>query len=346
MSAEPLPFEVTEVSVVSGAEFAALTQGVQPDLPPNDPAEIEQPVIDETPPAPTVETPPEVPDAPTAVEPPAPETPPAAPDLTVPETVVTDAPPDVPDTPTIVAPPPSVELGQSIRPVPRPAPRVAPEIVAPPPPDATVAPDVAQAATDQTDVPVEEETDVADETTAPEIAADQIVTEAEDPSFAPEISSRPQTRPQRTAVAQTPTEDAVDPVAAALAAAGAADTPAPTPNPGLSGGELSDGQKADLRREIRNCWSVGSASTAALNTTVVVEWTMNPNGSIDGSSFELVSFSGGARADAEVAYRMARSAIARCQNDSGRNGYSLPSEQFSEPQRLRLAFDPSEMRLR
>jgi len=28
---DPLPFEITEVSVVSGDDFAAMTQGVQPD---------------------------------------------------------------------------------------------------------------------------------------------------------------------------------------------------------------------------------------------------------------------------------------------------------------------------
>ncbi len=361
MDAEPLPFEVTEVSVVSGEEFAALTQGVQPDQPVGSVPELEQPVIEEPePPAPVVETPPEVAPPPEPIETPAPEAPPEAPDLTVPETVVTDVAPAVPDTPTIVAPPPSAEIGSSLRPVPRPAPRVAPEIVAQPEPDATVAPEVTQAATENTEAPVEEDVDVAEETTAPEEAADEIVTEAETPAFAPEISSRPQTRPSRpTPVAEPEVEVAdntggesaaepdVDPVAAALAEAAASASADPTPSvQGLQGGDLSDGQKADLRREIRNCWSVGSASTAALNTIVTVEWVINPNGSIDGGSFEMVAFEGGSRADADVAYRMARSAISRCQNDGGRSGYTLPADQFQEPRRLRLSFDPSEMRLR
>jgi hypothetical protein len=348
MSAEPLPFEVTEVSVVSGEEFAALTQGVQPDQPSGDPVEIEPPVIDETPPTPAVEPPPEGGETPPPVEAPDVERPPVAPELDVPDTVVTDTPPDVPQTPTIVAPPPSAEIGSSTRPVPRPAERVASELIAPPPPDATIAPDVATAETEDTDVPVEEEVIVEEETTAPEQETDQIVTEAEDPVFAPEISSRPQTRPQRTVEAEVPTEDVVDPVAVALAEAGAAETQEPTPNEttGLAGGDISDGQKADLRREIRGCWSVGSASTAALNTIITVEWIMNPDGSIDGGSFDLVAFEGGGQADADVAYRIARSAIARCQRDGGRSGYTLPSEQFTEPRRVRLRFDPSEMRLR
>ena len=345
MSSDPLPFEVTEVSVVSGAEFAALTQGVQPDLPPNDPAEIEQPLVDETPPAPAIETPPEVPDAPPVVQPPAPETPPAAPDLTVPDTVVTDTPPDVPDTPTIVAPPPSAELGQSIRPVPRPAPRVAPEIVAPPPPDATVAPDVAQAATDETDAPAEENTEVVEETTAPEAAADQIVTEAEDPSFAPEISSRPQTRPQRAAVAETSAEDAIDPVAAALAAAGAADTPTPTPTPtpGLSGGQLSDGDKSGFLRQIGTCWNTGTLSTGAQNTIIDMVFDMTPDGRPVSSSVRLDGFSGGSAADAEAAFQTARRALLRC---SGDTGYDLPRDQYDQWSRVILTVDPTAMRQR
>ena len=141
-----------------------------------------------------------------------------------------------------------------------------------------------------------------------------------------------------TTVGETPTEPEVDPVAVALAEAAA--------NPGLGGGELSDRQRADLRREIGGCWSVGSASTAALNTTVTVEWVINPDGTIVGSSFELVDFSGGAQADADVAYRIARSAISRCQRADGRLGYTLPADEFQEPVRLRLSFDPSEMRLR
>lgn len=344
MSSEPLPFEVTEVSVVSGAEFAALTHGVQPDLPPNDPAELEQPVIEDTPPPPSIETPPEVAPPPPPVEAPSIEQPPAAPDLTVPETVVTDTPPDVPDTPTIVAPPPSAELGQSIRPVPRPAPRVAPEIVAPPAPDATVAPDVAQAATDQSEAPVEEQVDVTEETTAPEAAADQIVTEAEDPSFAPEISSRPQTRPQRAAAAaNTPTEDAVDPVAAALAAAGAVETPTPSPTPGLSGGQLSDGDKSGFLRQIGTCWNTGSLSTGAQNTIIDMVFDMTPDGQPVASSVRLDGFSGGSAADADTAFKTARRALLRC---SGDTGYDLPRDQYDQWSRVILTVDPTAMRQR
>ena len=108
MDAEPLPFEITEVSVVSGEEFAALTQGVQPDQPVGTVPELEAPEIEvPEPPAPVVETPPEPVEPPAPIEAPTVEAPPEAPDLTAPETVVTDAPPDVPDTPPepLVEPP-------------------------------------------------------------------------------------------------------------------------------------------------------------------------------------------------------------------------------------------------
>lgn len=348
MSADPLPFEVTEVSVVSGAEFAALTQGVQPDLPPNDPVALEQPDVQDAPetPTPTPETPPEVQETPTAVEPPAPETPPVAPDLTTPETIVTDEPPQVPDTPTIVAPPPSAELGNSIRPVPRPVDRVAPETITPPEPDATVAPEVTQAATDQTEAPVEEDVDVAEETTAPEAATDQIITEADDPSFAPEISSRPATRPASVAAAAEQAEQ--DAINAALAAAGAAEeTPAPdttpTPTPGLSGGQLSEGDKSGFLRQIGNCWNTGTLSTGAQNTIIEMAFDMTPDGRPVSGTIRLDGFTGGSASDADAAFQTARRALLRCTGDSG---YDLPRDQYELWQRVILTVDPTSMRQR
>lgn len=346
MDAEPLPFEITEVSVVSGDEFAALTQGVQPDQPVGAVPELEQPEIEvPEPPAPVVETPPEPVEPPAPIEAPTVEAPPEAPDLTVPETVVTDAPPDVPDTPTIVAPPPSAELGSSLRPVPRPAPRVAPEIVAQPEPDATVAPEVTEAATEQVEAPTEEPVEPAEETTAPEAAADQIVTEAEEPAFAPEISTRPQTRPSRPApAAETPADEAVDPVAAALAEAGAGETdaPAPTPTPGLSGGSLSEGDKSGFLRQVGNCWNTGTLSTGAQNTIIVMSFDMTPDGRPVSDSIRLGSFSGGSAADADAAFQTARRALLRCTGE----GYDLPQDQYELWSRVELTVDPTAMRQR
>lgn len=351
MASEPLPFEVMDVSVVSGDEFAALTQGARPDLPASEPAALTQPDVPdlpETPPTPTPETPPDVAETPVPVTPPAPETPPEAPDLTVPETIVTDTPPDIPDTPTIIAPPPSADVGESPRPVPRPAPRVAPEIVTPPDADATVAPEVQQAATDQSQAPVEEDVEVAEETTAPEAAADEIVTEAEEPSFAPEISSRPASRPSRPAPSvEVPREPAEDPVAAALAAAGAVESPTPTPDPtpstGLSGGSLSEGDKSGFLRQIGTCWNTGTLSTGAQNTIIEMAFEMTPDGRPVSGSVQLESFTGGSASDADAAFQTARRALLRCAGDSG---YDLPRDQYAQWQRVVLTVDPTTMRQR
>lgn len=348
-ASEPLPFEITEVSVVSGEDFAAMTQGAQPDAPPSDPVVIEQPAVDETPPAPELETQPDVPDSPTPVEPPAPETPPEAPDLSVPDTVVTDAPPDVPDTPQIITAPQSAEIGTSTRPVPRPATRVAPEVIAPPEPDATVAPEVTQAATEQVEAPAEEVVEPAEETTAPQEAADQIVTEAEEPSFAPEISSRPPSRPASVAAAAQAAEQTAVDEALAAALESQSNTPAdpePSVNTGLSGGQLTDSQTASFLRQIGSCWTLGAISTAAMSTSVTVQFSMDTGGVLDTGSIRMTAFAGGSAADADIIYRAAKSALVRCRTADGRTGYDVPEEQFQTRRDLQLIFDPSDMRLR
>ena len=348
MSSDPPPFEVMDVSVVSGLEFAALTQGVQPDLPSSEPVAIEIPVVDQTPSILVEQTPPEVGELPRPVIPPAAESPPEAPDLTAPETSVTDAAPEIPDMPQIINPEPSAELGSNPRPIPRVAPRVAPEIIAPPEPDATVAPEVAQAAIEEVKATIEKITEPAEETTAPEAAANQIVTEAEEPTFAPEISSRPKTRSQQAAaVVEPPNESAVDPVAAALAAAGLVETPTPTQTPTvtprLSDGQLSDGDKSGFLRQIGNCWNVGPTSTGALNTIVEMSFSMTPDGRPVEGSFELLSSSSGNSNDAITAYEAARRAIIRCKGDAG---YDLPRDQYAQWQNVILTVDPTAMRNR
>jgi len=219
--------------------------------------------------------------------------------------------------------------------------------VAPPPPDASVAPEVTQAATDQVEAPVEPETDVADETTAPQEATDQIITEAEDPSFAPEISSRPVSRPASVTSAAQAADQAADQAAidAALAAAGAADStvPTPTPTPGLSGGQLSDGDKSGFLRQIGNCWNTGTLSTGAQNTIIDMIFDMTPDGRPVSGSVQLDGYSGGSASDADAAFQTARRALLRCAGDSG---YDLPRDQYDQWSRIILTVDPTSMRQR
>jgi hypothetical protein len=217
--------------------------------------------------------------------------------------------------------------------------------VVPPAPDAEVAPEVAQATT-QTESPDATPQPEVESTTSPEEAAPEIVTEAETPSGAPEISRRPQTRPQRVAAA-APAEPAVDPVAAALAAAGATDTPAPAPTPvptpGLSGGQLSEGDKSGFLRQIGQCWNTGALSTGAQSTVIDMAFEMTPDGRPVAGSIRLDGYSGGNAADAETAFQAARRALLRCAGDAG---YDLPQDQYAQWQRVVLTVDPTRMRNR
>ncbi len=346
-SADPLPFEVTEVAVISAEDFAVLTAGGQPSDPVIETAQPVTPVEDTPPepaPAPVTPTEPAAPE----LAPPAEDTPPDVSQITTPPTA------EVEDTPP--AEPPAPALGQSatlvtgatVRPKPRPAPRVAPTPVAQPEPDADVA-DVAQEQTNSNDaaeVPVEEQ-----DAAAPEAAATEIVTEAEKDertedaqvSAAPVTSTRPTSRPNRPAPStQTQTaEDTANSVNDAIAEAlGDADT---TPAPQQpTGPPLTGGERDALRVAVSQCWNVGSLSSEALATTVVVAMSMTQDGKPVTNSIQLKSFSGGSESAANKAYQAARRAIIRC----GANGYNLPNEKYDQWQEIEMTFNPAKMRLK
>lgn len=347
--ADPPPFEMTEVSVISGADFdRLLAAGQSPDTA----TEVAQPAPPEvTPDAPEVVATPD-----TAIEQPAPiqaETPPAddaPPEVTEqalpPETQVDDTPPEL-DQPVgdvaVLVPEVSPQA------VPRPVERVAPEPVAQPEPDATPDPVEQQAvAPDAIGETVEE----PQEAQAPDEATTEIVTEA---TAAPTASPRPPgkrpTAPQPQ-VAETPTPTSTptpttptptapstdtDAVAAALAEAlSGAETPAAT---APSGPPLSAGEKESLRVAVSACWNVGSLSSAALQTTVVVSVKMNQNGTPVTETIRQVGSSGGSDADASRVFESARRAIIRC----GSKGYKLPSDKYSQWQTIEMTFDPKKM---
>jgi len=337
-TAEPLPFEVTEVTAISSEEYAAL---VAPQESPDAASDIvtpDAPEIDDATPdvAATPDEPPEVtqPDVTEVTEPDAiPDVPQPAP-----ETEVTDEPP--------VLEPPSEDVAvllptPTVRPKPRPAPRVAPEPVAQPEPD-TAIDDIVQEET----TPSEEAETVQDETeaTSPEEATTEIVTEAEELAVlaAPTASLRPQTRPQRAAQTEptedtTPSTDAVnDALAEALGTGGTDTTPEPT-GPPLTGGE-----KDALRVAVEKCWNVGSLSSEALQTTVVVGVKMSEDGKPQTNSIQMLSSSGGSDAAAQQAYEAARRAIIRC----GASGYDLPVEKYDRWRDIEMTFNPEKMRIK
>ena len=193
---EPLPFEVTEVTAISGEEYAAL---VAPQSAPETAVDVtspEAPDIDDSAPdlGSGTDVQPEVAQPDVAATPPPDERPEVTEVMPPADAEVSDEPPEIT--------PPSEDvavLAPEVAPEaqPREADRVAPEPVAQPEPDAQID-DIVQPETvpDEAAETPREETDA----TAPEEATTEIVTEAEEPAqAAPSKSLRPQTRPERPA---------------------------------------------------------------------------------------------------------------------------------------------------
>ncbi len=328
-SAEPLELPTMDISVVSEAEFAALTQAAQPpDVIPDAP----EPVLSEPAPEPEPE-----PIAPAPEPEPIPR--PEPPQLQVqpePDPVPEPAPAPEPLPEPTPAPEavviPGVAPDASLRPKPRPADRVASEAVAAPEPDVEID-NTAQEAT-QPDAeavePVEEQTE-----TAPEEAATEIVTEAEQPAAsAPSTSTRPKARPREAAASAPETSSAVN---AALAEALGEPAASEAPN----GPPLSAQETNALRLSVQNCWVVDVGSQAA-NITVVVGMSMDLRGKVIAGSLRLVSSSEGDSTATEVAYQSARRAILRCQKD----GYDLPQDKYEQWKEIEMTFNPKDMRIR
>lgn len=335
LSADPLPFEVTEFSVVSGEEFAALTTRSTPNPSTAEPDAPVAPEVVDTPTPPDQTDQAEPREDPVVVEPPADETPPPeAPEPIAPPSEVEDTPPDVA--------PPAVEEQPAIPepvtdnpPQARPAPRVADEPIQAPEPDVqvddTAEPAVAPDPDAQTTEPEPEQ-----ETAAPETST-EIVTEPEEPSGAVETSMRPTARPNRPAPepAPEPQTTSNDDVNSALAEALAGAEPDIPQGPPMTGSE-----RDNFRIAVNRCWNVDPGSVAA-RVTIVVGFSLTQEGKIDGD-IRQVSASGGDASAQRTAFQAARRAIMRC----GSSGYDLPAEKYGQWKDVEIEFDPSGMRLR
>lgn len=341
---DPLPFEVTEVTAISTEEYAAL---LARESAPEAVANVDTP----EPPAPGDLAPDlssEADAAPEVSQPEANQSPPpdAAPDLSQ---MTPPTPADVADEPPVLQVPQedvaALVPEVSPRPQPRPAPRVAPEAVAPPEPDVKID-DVAnpEVAPDQGAEVVEKPA----EATAPEEAATEIVTEAEKlEQAAPSVSMRPKARPERaTEVAQeapkpaaeTPEADKAAVNDALAAALGGGETSRDRP----SGPPLTSGEKDALRVAVQQCWNVGSLSSDALRTTVVVAVSMGEDGKPNSGSIRMLSASGGGDTAAKQAFEAARRAIIRC----GARGFNLPVEKYDSWRDIEMTFNPERMRIK
>lgn len=233
--------------------------------------------------------------------------------------------------------------------------RVTNEVVTPPEEPLPVGPDLVEETTpDETapqDTPVE---DVPAQ--APEASTTEIVTEAEQPTNAPTTSPRPPRRPERptppepaqTAEAPTPapepdpapspaTDAAIDNAVNDALADVLGETAAPS---GPSGPPLTRGERDGLRVAVSQCWNLGSASTDAMRTTVVVLVQMSRDGRPE--SIELVSSNGPNQSATRIAFEAARRAVIRC----GVRGYPLPADKYDQWREIEMTFDPTNMRIR
>ncbi|WP_212524559.1 energy transducer TonB, partial [Actibacterium sp. MT2.3-13A] len=274
-----------------------------------------------------------------------------------PEAEVSDAPPVAPVPP---AETPGTALLRAPTP-PRPSTRVAPTPAAPPPPDAAIAEAVTESATPSPDAAPEAPAEPA---AAPEEATTEIVTEAEKDerkTLAPLASARPLARPDRPArpaapaapaKTATPAKPAVPAEPAAPPAAAIADALAEALGGGApetagigaapSGPPMTRGETDALRVAVSRCWNVGSLSTEALRTSVVVAVSMQEDGKPRLETIRMISYSGGAEAAALQTFESARRAIVRC----GAQGYDLPVEKYEHWRDIEMTFNPEKMRIK
>lgn len=326
----PMP-AVTEVTLLSGEEFAALT--APPEAAPLAPTPRPAPAA-EAPPAPEPTAPPAPEPAPTPAPEPAPEAaaqPPAAP----------AAPIGAPDPGASPLPDPARTAA------PAPAPRVAPQ-AAPRPdpalrPDPAAQPAVAPAPSPEAPPRLEAQPEPA----APPEAAPQIVTEAEEATggrrgdLTLATSPRPVARPTPRAPATQPRDTAIetaltevlqaDPQPAAPAAPA---TPAGPP--------MTSGERDALRVSVQQCWNVGALSSEALRVTVTVALDMNRDGTPDIGTIRQIAAEGGSDTAVRQAFEAARRAIIRC----GARGFPLPPEKFDSWAEIEMVFNPEYMRIR
>lgn len=341
----PEPVSLSEVSLFTEEEFAALTPAaVAPDTQ-TDAPEVTTPGEDAAPETPEDQAAPALP-VPQPIEAPdTPDTPEFEVEQPVPDAVVVD------EAPTVQAPPTDQD-GTTLEPdqVAAPAPRVAPVPQVAPPPDVETGPELIEDTAIAPDAPPEE---VEEETpAAPEQASDRIVTEAEAQDTTSAVSSkRPRSRPARSqrVAEETPepdpdtepaTNNATDDAVAEALGQTEAETPVETPV--QRGPPLTGGEKESFRLAVSQCWNVGSLSTEALGTTVVVAFDMEQSGKPVASSIRQVSFSGGSEAGARQAFEAARRAIIRC----GVRGFDLPVEKYDQWREIEATFNPQGMQFR
>lgn len=349
--------EATDVSIISVQEFEVLTASTNAPETVSEAPSVAQPAtpqLDQAA-APSSDQAPELPSLQSETEAP------ALPDTTPEMAALVPPPPDSPieDTAPEAPTPPAPPLADAPeRPDLPPSPEAAPRIAAlpqPEPPADAVPDDIVR---EEAEAEAESETlSEETETTAPEETTTEIVTEADEPAGAPEASPRPPTRPSppvQTAEPEpeeTPTPEATaeatpepepeqpsteDAVTAALAEALQPEAEPSVP----AGPPLTAAEKEALRLRVGRCWNLGSSSTDAQRTVVVVLVSMSREGRPE--RIEFLSSNGATEDATRIAFDAARRAVLRC----GAQGYDLPPEKYAQWREIEMTFNPEEMRRR
>ncbi|NRP12387.1 hypothetical protein XMM379_001450 [Aliiroseovarius sp. xm-m-379] len=336
---DEVKLRVSDVSFISEDEFAAMT------------APRPEAAVAETPPAPAPEP------EPTPEPEPEPEPEPAPAPEPAPQPRPEPTPGPTPEPEPEPTPEPAPEPEPIPDPVPEPpapepalqdAPRVAPTPAPKPAPEAEVAPERVDAPSPREDADATPTPEVVP--TAPQEATTEIVTEAK--TAAPTSSARPRVRPQNLDKPTPPKPPQPEPPAPASSAANAV---ASAVSDAIAGGErdvpqqdapegppLTRGEKEGLRVAVQQCWDVGTISSDALRTTVMILVDMDRSGKPIAQSLRMVGWEGPSQAAADIAFQAARRAVLIC----GRNGYDLPAEKYGQWRQIELTFDPNKMRLR
>jgi hypothetical protein len=109
-----------------------------------------------------------------------------------------------------------------------------------------------------------------------------------------------------------------------------------------SGPPLTSGEKDALRVAVQQCWNVGSLSSVALETTVVVAVSLSQDGKPVTSSIRQIGSEGGTATSVKQAFETARRAIIRC----GARGFQLPGDKYEQWKDIEMTFNPERMRIK
>lgn len=356
--------QISEVSIITSSEFAAMTSSAptpdavvdpQPIAPPvepieNDAPETPQVEAPQTPEAPepvetqTAETLPDVQSDPDPLPEPeveAPEVAETAQGATGGSVVVPDAQVSTEDSPGRVE---ETELAL-LKPKPRPAPRVDNTPSDKPEPDAETSKETQEAT-----APTEEATEQAEvkEETAPAESTTQITPDADPDSAAPIKSARPKGRPsdlnQRAIAAREAKEKQAAAAAeeerkAAEAKAIADALKAVQQTSTNEGPPLTGSEKGALVLAVQQCWNVPVGVQDAGNLVVVLSVDLTPDGKLAGNP-QLIDPSGSPQGLIKQAYEAGRRALIRCAP------YNLPQEKYEQWKQLEVVFNPQKMVLR